>query len=268
MGKSQFDAMLEETFAEFGDDYITVPADVQKPHVFSKRFERKMQKLMRHKWSLYFSSVRLPVEKASAVLVLALLSLMMQAMGDPSVHNQYPGFITAMHTNYVYVIAESDEDAPETIETFYDLTGIPEGFAATENILTEYRHMEFINPEKHIDIRFSQRAKSQLSVRVNGEKSPMRRALVNGHNGYFIEEPSGNYLLMWDDDDYIFYIDIVFDGRYYTWEQERELIKPYLENMKIVERDTSPMAQHTGHSSSDFVQEILHDGIEVVEIVE
>ncbi|MDE5564583.1 MAG: hypothetical protein K2I93_05460, partial [Oscillospiraceae bacterium] len=150
-------------------------------------------------------------------------------------------------------------------------------------------------------IRFEQRTKGQLKVYENTEGFPMHRALVNGNNGYFIEMFETSRCIRWNDDDYIFEIFITFDDRYYTREEERELVKPILENIKIVQvaldgtlygedEQGYPLVKQDDmlfnvdahglplmkdvefpqkrYALSRNAQKIVYDGIEVVEIVE
>lgn len=308
MIQSQFDMLLREVFAESGDNYIVIPEEMQQPHVFSKKFKKKMQKLIRHKRSIFFQSVRLPVEKAAVVMVAAFLTISVLALGNYTAHNRYPGFFTSDHEQYTLVRCEPDEDAPLRIETVYDITGLPEGFDLTRYEIVDptglMRNISFEDKEKHIYVDFQQRTKYQYKVQDNTEGFPMHRALVNGNNGYFIEMFEVSRCIRWNDDDYMFKISIAFDDRYYTREEERELVKPILENMKIVqvaldgvlydenEQDERgyPLVKQDDmlfdveaqglplmkdvefpqkrYALSRNAQKIVYDGIEVVEIVE
>ena len=194
------------------------------------------------------------------------------------------------------------------IETVYDITGLPEGFDLigyeVMDITGLMRNTWFRDEEKHIEINFEQRTKYQYKVQDNTEGFPMHRALVNDNNGYFIEMHETSRCIRWNDDDYMFGITIAFDSRYYTREEERELVKPILKNMKIVqvaldgvlydenERDERgyplvkqddmlfdveaqglPLMKNVEfpqkrYALSRNVQKIVYDGIEVVEIVE
>lgn len=58
MTDRQFDVFLENTIKNFGEDYIEFSEETIIEHTFSKRFERKMARLIRQQKSFYFPMIR------------------------------------------------------------------------------------------------------------------------------------------------------------------------------------------------------------------
>lgn len=284
MTQSRFDVLLKEVFEEFGDQYITVPKEMKKMHIFSKRFKRKMRQLMRHRRSVFFYSVRLPIRQAVAVLVLAFLANMLLGMGDPKIHEKYPGFYTSDHDSSTIVQCIPDENAPDRIETIYDLdvSRLSEDFELywyeNEGFTGLSRSVTFENKKMNIYIDYKQHVQS-LTRSIDTEYYPLRHALVNDHYGLCVEYKY-SYTILWVDKGYVFELGLVFDERYPTLKEKRELLVQVLRNIRIVEteglfREEIPKLPTTGdvafgrkeYDEFQSAQKTVYDRIKFVLLV-
>lgn len=208
MTDKQFDAFLENTIKNFGEDYIDFSEDEIIQHTFSRSFERKMARIIRHQKSFYFPMIKTPTRRTVTIMVTAIIVLSTMVMSVSALREAFLRFITEVFDTHTKVQTIQDDTAPESFEDIYAITNIPDGFEIVfqnDNIeeapalITEYR-----NGQQRII--FSQYIKSRYSVSVNTEGYEMVRIKINGNEGFMIDMVEDIYIA-WDNGDYIFEID-------------------------------------------------------------
>lgn len=204
MTDRQFDVFLENTIKNFGEDYIEFSEETIIPHTFSKRFERKMARLIRQQKSFYFPMIRTPIRRTVTIMVTVIIILSTTVISVSALREAFIRFITEIFDTHTEVQAIQDDTAPESFEDIYVITNIPDGFEIvfqndnieeTPVLMTEYR-----NGQKRIIV--NQWIKSQYDVNVNTEGFEMVRIDINGNEG-FIVDMDDDYYIAWDDGDYI-----------------------------------------------------------------
>ncbi len=207
MTDKQFDAFLENTIKNFGEDYIDFSEDEIIQHTFSRSFERKMARLIRHQKSFYFPMIKTPVRRIVTVMITAAVILSTMVMSVSALREAFLRFITEVFDTHTKVQTIQDDTAPESFEDIYAITNIPDGFEIVfqnDNIegipelITEYQ-----NGQEYII--FSQYIKSQYRVSVNTEGYEMVRVNINGNEGFEIDM-GDSYYITWDNGDYILII--------------------------------------------------------------
>ena len=116
------DAMLKEAAAEAERFMLAHLPEVQEPHVFSKRFERKMQKLLvRAKHPIRYQVVRYV-----AAVLLAIIMLFGTVLAvSPEVRATVFGWVRS--TFYEYFEYEK-ENTDVLIQDEYELAVVPDGY--------------------------------------------------------------------------------------------------------------------------------------------
>lgn len=208
MTERQFDVFLENTIKNFGEDYIDFSEETIIQHTFSKRFERKMARLIRQQKSFYFPMIRTPIRRTVTIMVTVIIILSTTVISVSALREAFIRFITEIFDTHTEVQTIQDDTAPGSFEDIYAITNIPDGFEVVfknDNIteapalITEYR-----NSQQYII--FSQYIKPRYDVNVNTEGYEMVRIDVNGNEGFMIDMVD-NYYIAWDNGDYIFEID-------------------------------------------------------------
>ena len=205
MTDKQFDVFLENTIKNFGEDYIEFSEETIIQHTFSKRFERKMSRLIRQQKSFYFPMIRTPIRRTVTIMVTVIIILSTTVISVSALREAFIRFITEIFDTHTEVQVISDDTAPESFEDIYAITNIPDGFEiifrndnidGTPVLMTEYR-----NGQQRII--FSQYIKSRYDVNVNTEGYEMERIDINGNEGFIINMVD-DYYIAWDNGDYIF----------------------------------------------------------------
>ncbi len=207
MTDKQFDVFLENAIKNFGEDYIDFSEETIIQHTFSKRFERKMARLIRHQKSFYFPMIKTSTRRTVTIMVTAIIVLSTMVMSVSALREAFLRFITEVFDTHTKVQTIQDDTAPESFEDIYAITNIPDGFEIVfqnDNIegipelITEYR-----NGQQRII--FSQFIKSQYRVSVNTEGYEVVRIDINGNEGFMVDMVD-DYYFAWDNGDYIFEI--------------------------------------------------------------
>lgn len=208
MTDRQFDVFLENTIKNFGEDYIDFSEETIIQHTFSKKFERKMARLIRQQKSFYFPMIRTPMRRTVTIMVTVIIILSTTVISVSALREAFIRFITEIFDTHTEVQAIQDDTAPESFEDIYAIANIPDGFEIVfqnDNIteapalITEYR-----NGQQRII--FSQYIKSRYNVNVNTEGYEMIRIDINGSEGFMIDMVDDIYIA-WDNGDYIFEIE-------------------------------------------------------------
>ena len=208
MTDKQFDVFLENTIKNFGEDYIEFSEETIIQHTFSKRFERKMARLIRQQKSFYFPMIRTPIRRTVTIMVTVIIILSTTVISVSALREAFIRFITEIFDTHTEVQTIQDNTAPECFEDIYVITNIPDGFEIvfqndnieeTPVLITEYRSGQQ-------RIIFSQSIKSRYIVNVNTEGYEMTRVDINGNEGFIVDFADDIYIV-WDNRDYILEID-------------------------------------------------------------
>ena len=116
------DAMLREAAAEAERFMLAHLPEIQEPHVFSKRFERKMQKLL----ARAKHPIRYQVVRYVAAVLLAIIMLFGTVLAvSPEVRATVFGWVRSTFYEY-FQYSYDNEEVPARDE--YELTVVPDGF--------------------------------------------------------------------------------------------------------------------------------------------
>ena len=132
------DAILKEATAEAERFRLSLVPEDGEPHVFSKRFERKMQKLIRR----VNHPIRYQVMRTAAAVALVIVTLFGAVMAvSPEARAAVIGWIKETFGVYVQYSnddvygnkgADSNNDIPKVTKAEYHLAVIPEGYREIE----------------------------------------------------------------------------------------------------------------------------------------
>lgn len=204
MTDSQFEKYLEKSIKKYGDDYITITDDLLIPHNFSRKFNRRMFRLLHSNSTFTAHLLRLPPRRRAAVLFTLIILLSTMAVSVSALRNAFGNFYTFIFDTHTRVNVAGNEASPERFEDIYDITCIPDGYELTyqdENydgapwLIRQYK-----NDGKRII--FTQYLHSYYDVNVNTEGYEMKSININGYEGFIVDMDDMTYIA-WDTNDYI-----------------------------------------------------------------
>ena len=198
------DAILSEAAAEAERFLLSIVPENGEPHVFSKRFERKMQKLIRRT----DHPVRYQVMRIAAAVVLAIVTLFGAVMAvSPEARAAVAGWVKSTFFEF-YEYSNEDKQtndvpvAPAKYE--YHLSVSPKGYRKVQVIdKVDGKMYLYINDSKQI-LRFSYSANDVYGSKfIKVEDYTQYSTLVNGYSAdiYIAINPDETSGIIWQGED-------------------------------------------------------------------
>lgn len=222
MTDSRFEELLAEAIQEYGGDYIEVPEEMWKPHRFSRAFKKRMRKILQKERETYLPRKRIPLRLLIAVIVTAIIAVSAAAATVGALREAILGFITNGQDMFANIRADVDMDAPETLETLYEMTWVPEGYEVVEEVsLDTWHYIYYENGEDYI--RFGQWTLGGYNTNYDNEGLEIVDARIGSYDGLWMKG-NGDAAFVWKMDDYIFEI-IAVDDRHIDEETVRKMVE-------------------------------------------
>ncbi len=197
---------LYRAFEETAVSRIIEKVPKMPDHRFSRKFERKMKKLIRYG---YFEPVhyhKITIKRLFICITAALIAAVVMAFSVTAVRDFFKNFLMEVFGTHTTVQTFSDNiNAPTSIEDVYmidvpndfDIIYKDEIFEWSTFICYEYSKNDYY-------IFFNQYVKSKYDVNVNTEDRPLGYIEINGCDGYIVNLGNNEYYISWDNGDYIF----------------------------------------------------------------
>jgi hypothetical protein len=190
------DAMLREAAAEAERFMLAHLPEVQEPHVFSKRFERKMQKLI----SRMKHPIRYQVKRYVAAILLAVILLFGTIFAvSLEVRATVIGWV---RSTFLEFFQYSNDDTSKPVIAEYELTIIPEGYRQL-NIIDKEDGKTYLyvnNDGVFLDFTYAYAIGSN-DYFTNAEDCEQYSAIINGINAdiYVSKAVDETSLIVWQD---------------------------------------------------------------------
>lgn len=195
--KSQSKAM-ETNISIFSEDLF-------EPHVFLKKFEKRMSRLIKSEKSFYFPAVKTPLRRLVTVAITIIVLMSVMTVSVSAFRDAFIGFIARIFDTHTEVRTIDDGNAPSSIEDVYTITA-PEDFELVyaDDVLTNQLCCSFSYVNNNEYVIFTQFVKSEYDVNVNTENNSTEYIEINGYDGYIIDLGNDEYFISWDNGDYVF----------------------------------------------------------------
>lgn len=175
----------------------------EKAFTPSRDFEKKMEKLLKSETNYYYKATRTPKRKVLAAVVAAAV-IMTSALSVTAIRESILGFFIS-RTPQVDVIEYGNgksAKSPETLESIFSVSYVPEGFKLEEKSKTSAAYEEYYTKgESYID--FQQFTKKSYSSASDSEFSAVKKIEKNGVS-YIIRTYEDMTMLVWEKDGYVF----------------------------------------------------------------
>ena len=173
-------------------------------HVFSERFEKKMQKLIdreaAHPWAVSHTAARNLL--IAAIVLILMLVLCMSVSG---IRNAIFNFFLNHFETYDEVVF--DETDGTKIEHVYEITQLPEGFTLNQKQQTDFHVIRKYENSEHEWISFRQKVVAEgTETKTDNERSEMQVIDLDGQILFNFAIANVNNLA-WEKDGYEFWIE-------------------------------------------------------------
>ena len=198
--KEQLSQAFIDVLTERVPDFSDIP-----DHVFSERFEKKMDRLIRreaaHPWAVSHTLARNLIAAAIVILLLFTLCMSVSAIRN-AIFNFFRIHFDA-HDEIVFNTSESRK----SIEHEFVITELPKGFLLEEEALSKSQIVRIYvnNLNAHISLR--QSISFSGNTIIDNERSQFREMEIDGH-GVFIAIETYEIIIAWENDGYEFWLEI------------------------------------------------------------
>ena len=176
-------------------------------HVFSERFEEKMNKLIRreaaHPWAVSHTLARNLI--AAAIVIILLFTL---CMSVGAIRNAIFKFFSEHFETYDIIYFETPEK--EIIDQDYVITELPTGFYLIEEEISEINIRRTFGNEQGGFITINQFLSLEDGGEIDNEQSGYTAINLDGH-GVYVSTATNNISLFWDQDGYVFFLVLSWD---------------------------------------------------------
>lgn len=194
---------ISQAFIEVLNERVPDLSDMPD-HVFSERFEKKMDRLIRkeaaHPWAVSHTLARNLI--AAAIVIIMLFTL---CMSVSAIRNAIFKFFREHFETYDVVYFEMPEKA--IIEQDYVITELPTGFSLKEEEKTDvYIRRNYKNSQGDF-ITLTQEISLSYGSVFDNERTEYDIIEIDGH-GVFISSEANIVILAWDQDGYVFLLSL------------------------------------------------------------
>jgi hypothetical protein len=207
-----------------------MPADHEIEHEFSKRFERRMGKLIRRgKTGSPVGAIAF-LRRHMVAFVAAIIILFASAMSVSAVRAAVFEFITEVYEKFTHIFFNESRSSSDSAGEFIVRrpSFIPEGF---ELVSEKTAGPVLLVYEKGTDyISYSQQRLEDVSMDINTEGAELEELEFNGHPAKYYSN-QGVQNLLWYDDEYLYMVSSTLD---------RDAVFRIAESVETAGADTSP----------------------------
>ena len=207
-----------------------MPADYEIEHEFSKRFERRMEKLIRRgKTGSPVGAIAF-LRRHMVAFVAAIIILFASAMSVSAVRAAVFEFITEVYEKFTHIFFNESRSSSDSAGEFIVRrpSFIPEGF---ELVSEKMAGPVLLVYEKGSDyISYSQQRVEDVSMDINTEGAELEELEFKGLPAKYYSN-QGVQNLLWYDDEYLYMVSSTLD---------RDAVFRIAESVETAGADTSP----------------------------
>lgn len=197
--KSVLEEMLTEDFSQFGK----LPE-----HKFSRRHKRNMKRI----FVLYDNSKSRGKSVKSSentcrfrwnirIVIIAAIVFLSALAGCAAVIYSLGGFQTDVQSDNTQIFPIDIDGCPQTIESVYGLSELPEGFELLEHFETDTMiYTSYLNNDTEQTITIIQSVKAEFRPHYDTERFELKEITVGEHTGICLGDE--HVTIAWDNGDY------------------------------------------------------------------
>lgn len=173
-------------------------------HIFSKKFERKMKKLINRRRKPYYKLINKTWKRAVCAVTAVAVSMTI-AMQVEAVRSLFKDFFAYIYEKFSVLQSVDSTNAPETIEDVYVITYDLSGYTIDYEEYDDYsRNIAYVKGDVIID--YYQVVKYKYDLLWNTEDTNMEKILIGDFEAVYFYDNHNFETIVWDDGEYIFTI--------------------------------------------------------------
>ena len=176
-------------------------------HIFSEKFERRMQKLIRRRSKPYYSFISTGLRRAACIVVMFLVVSFTTVMSVEALRKPFLDFLASIFGDHTTIesVLDLDGDYPETFEERYEITEGLEGFILeSEETVNDSIFLYYRSRQDNSIIIFAQKPVKNYTNNLNTENTSISNHLIGDNSAITFYDNQGYYNIVWNNGKYIF----------------------------------------------------------------
>jgi hypothetical protein len=204
MSYSFDDDKLKEAVKKVDEYYInSLPRNDDIEYQFSKRFQRRMKKLVKQSIKKENPVRTTFINKRIAVIFISIFILLASSMNVSAVRRAVFEFISYVYEKYTEIIFDNSRPITKGEFTPFTPSYIPEGFTISLEDLDGSVYLEYIKNDNYII--YDQKNKEDVTSHINTEGIEVEDTEINGKPAIYYSN-YGVQNLIWYDELYMYSI--------------------------------------------------------------
>lgn len=184
-------------------------SDDEVDYKFSKKFERKMEKLI-DGIENEKKPRRLNLRKAIAAVAAAIIAIFASVMSVSAVREPFVDIIFKIYTGFTDLIFEGD--TTDKLTYIYSFSEIPKGFVETARVINDItNYTKYENAEEGKVITLSQDITDGISISIDNDHGHIEKYEINGIEiNIYVSDRNDLQIAFWTADSN--YIELAYHG--------------------------------------------------------
>lgn len=204
------DEMLKDALVHVNKlELALLPNDDKIDHVFSKKFENTMKRLIKKQRRPNYSSANLLRKKVVIGFVAAIIFSMTMAMSVSGFREGFFEMVQQIFDKFSIITYEANGEILEDSKPFveYELTTVPEGYVLADETIDEFLQIKVATYRDKDDkyIGFDQYSVKRADFTINTEGTTLENVIVDGQEVNYYSN-IGIQNVFWDNGEYVFFI--------------------------------------------------------------
>lgn len=174
-------------------------------HIFSNKFNKKMNKLLKLRKKPYYHWVNTVGKRIAVVIISIFIAGTTTILSVEAIREKVFGFFIEIFKKYSIIQHDGEEDAPESIENIYEITYGMEGYTLHYEEQTDF-FISKIYVKEEIVIDYFQWTKGEYKQNWNTEDAEIEHIEINGYKAIIFTDNHNYNHIIWEDQDYVFTI--------------------------------------------------------------
>lgn len=171
-------------------------------HSFSPEFEKKMEKLVKHRSKPYYKLINSFGKRVACVTATLLIASSVTILSVDAFRESFANLIVNVYEKFSAVSSEEPTNSPDTIEDIYEITYDLSDYTVDYKEYTKYsRNISYINNDISIDFR--QCTKKMYNVKLNTEGAEISTVNIGEYEAMYYRDNHNYDNVIWDNGDYI-----------------------------------------------------------------
>ena len=205
---------LYTAFEETAVERVITSVPQVPDHTFSKKFERKMKKLIKQGYSKPAKHHKITPKRLFVCITAALIAAVIMIFSVGAVWNYFRNFFMEKFNTHTIVKSVENNNAPLDFSDIYEITTDMPNFELLD-LSEDIFDREYIYINEHCTIQFTQSIKEYYKIAVNTDGYEMEEIIINGYDGFYVNMYNHyGKSVTWDNGDYILSIFVSYDTEY------------------------------------------------------